>query len=121
MAAGIAPRVADYLWKREMISGVYRPRMCQATLWPDGATAGAGPKPAGTRRRLWTFVARREHVQYYPGEDVTQTVKMIRQGVGTVGANTEYLFATVQHLDELGIPDRRLHRLAKLVRGGTGC
>ncbi len=40
---------------------------------------------------------------------------MIRRGVGISGSNRAYLENTVEHLDELGIGDKNLHRLLRLV------
>ncbi|MDW8371824.1 MAG: gamma-glutamylcyclotransferase, partial [Geminicoccaceae bacterium] len=43
-------------------------------------------------------------------------VEALATAKGPLGPCCEYLFNTVAHLDALGIPDHRLHRLAELVR-----
>ena len=40
---------------------------------------------------------------------------MIRHAVGVSGSNRDYLRNTVQHLEEMGIADGRLHRILKLL------
>ena len=40
---------------------------------------------------------------------------MILQGCGTGGTCLEYLRTTIEHLDDLGIAEGRLHRLLRLV------
>lgn len=109
---GIAYRIAgadgaavvDYLWRREMVSGAYDHRVLQI------ATDGA-------RKQAHTFVADRGHEQYAGGLSAAETAALIRQGMGARGSCTDYLAATVAHLDELGIPDHSLHHLLKLARG----
>lgn len=41
---------------------------------------------------------------------------MVRAGVGLSGANPDYVLATHDHLDELGIPDRTLAWLSRQLR-----
>lgn len=108
---GIAYRIAgadgdavvDYLWRREMVSGAYDPRFVRVLT-------------NGGRRHAHTFVVDRNHEQYAGGLTAAETVALIRQGLGARGSCTDYLAATVAHLDELGIPDRALHKLLKLAR-----
>jgi len=91
-----------YLWRREMISEVYRPALLSVRL-PDGPV------------RACTFVARPAHEQYCPLTDPEDMAALIGKGHGLMGPNREYLVNTVRHLDELGIADTALHRLAELV------
>lgn len=93
--------VLDYLWDREMITGVYRP------LWLRVSTA-QGDKPA------LAFVADPSHQQYCR-LDLPATASLIRQGVGQRGPCRDYLINTDRHLRDLGIHDRMLHQLIKLL------
>jgi cation transport protein ChaC len=92
----------DYLWDREMVTGVYEPRRLKLRL-AEGMV------------QSWTFVADRHHVQYAGGLDLQAKVALIVQGHGRNGACRDYLANTVRHLDELGIADGPLHRLLALV------
>ena len=66
--------------------------------------------PAGT------FVANPRHRQYCAERDPAVMVELILQGVGESGANPDYLFSTVSHLDALGLRDHVLHELADRVK-----
>jgi cation transport protein ChaC len=109
---GLAYRVARarardtlaYLWDREMVLGVYRPRVLHAR----------GP---GGRVACHAFTVDRGHAQYAGGLPMKEMIRLIHQGVGMGGANREYLANTVRHLDGLGITDGPLHRLYSLVEG----
>ena len=101
------PRARDtlaYLWDREMVLGVYRPRILQARS-PEGRLA------------CHAFTVDRGHPQYAGGLPAEEMIRLIRQGVGMGGPNREYLANTVRHLDELGITGGPLHRLYSLVEG----
>ncbi|MEM7443390.1 MAG: gamma-glutamylcyclotransferase [Pseudomonadota bacterium] len=103
VAADNVREVTENLWRREMVSGVYRPIMTQIDL--DGRRVLAG-----------TFVADPRHRQYCAEHDPAILTELVAQGVGESGENPEYLFNTVARLDELGLRDRVLHDLAKRVR-----
>jgi cation transport protein ChaC len=45
--------------------------------------------------------------------------KVIALAEGPLGKCRDYLFNTVSHLDDLGLSDKKLSKLAKLVRGLT--
>ena len=103
VAADNVAGVTEYLWHREMISGVYQPIM--TTIDIGGRTAQAA-----------AFVANPRHRQYCAERDPAVMAELVLQGVGESGANPDYLFSTVAHLDELGLRDPVLHDLADLVR-----
>ncbi|HEX9462890.1 MAG TPA: gamma-glutamylcyclotransferase [Alphaproteobacteria bacterium] len=93
-------RVMAYLWRREMTGRTYTCREVRIHL-------------AGHTVRARAFVVRRDHPQYAPDLSVARTVELVCQGKGMRGACLTYLENTVRHLDELGIPDRRLHAILK--------
>ncbi|HLW26767.1 MAG TPA: gamma-glutamylcyclotransferase [Kiloniellales bacterium] len=93
--------VLDYLWEREMVTGVYRP------LWLPVET------PEGPRQAL-AFVADPKHDQYCR-LDPSSTAALIRQGIGQRGPCLDYLINTDRHLRELGIHDRMLGQLISLL------
>lgn len=94
------------LWRREMISDGYLPR------WVRLDTA-EGRLPA------LTFVINRACPRYAGRLPDAEAVAAIRSASGALGSNAEYLLSTVDHLDTLGIPDRRLHTLKRLLLEGA--
>ena len=103
VAAADVPDTLTYLWGREMVTGVYKPGLRTVRL-------------AGGAAQACCFVVDRDHKQYCGKLSLKQTIAHICQGHGQRGPNCDYLFNTVCHLDELGIADSPLHRLAKVVR-----
>lgn len=97
-----ALEVLDYLWDREMVNGVYTPRILY-------------PRTPGGHPACHVYTVDRAHYQYAGGLDEREMVRLIRQGVGMGGHNRDYLANTVRHLGELGISDGPLHRLLALV------
>ncbi len=107
---GIAYRVAGanhdkvmhYLWEREMTNNAY---VCRPVAL-DLATG---------RVKARAFVINRQHPHYAGKLSQARTIELILQGHGQRGACCSYLENTVRHLDQLGIPDRRLHELLHAV------
>jgi glutathione-specific gamma-glutamylcyclotransferase len=93
----------DIVWRREMVTGAYRP------AWVAARTA-AGP------RRAITFLINHAHQRYAGRLDDAAIVESLAGASGPLGDCSEYLFNTASHLDELGIADRSLRRLCRLVR-----
>jgi len=98
--AGEGEEVLDYLYEREMVTGVYRPswRRAETDL---GAVSAI------------TFVVDRDHRQYAGRLSHEEMVELILQGCGNRGPCMEYLENTVHHLRALGLEDRGLERLLK--------
>lgn len=107
VAQANAVEVLEYLWDREMVHGVYQPRILHPRS-PDG------------RLDCHVFTVDRAHYQYAGGLSDREMVRLIRQGVGLGGHNRDYLANTVSHLDALGIGDGPLHRLLALIEE-SGC
>jgi cation transport protein ChaC len=114
---GVAYRIApeeveselDVLWLREMVGGAYVPRWLKVRT-DDGPLRAIG------------FTINHEHPRYagrLPAETIAGT---IAGAAGPLGPCAEYLLNTVDHLEELGITDRRLACLRDRVvelGGGT--
>ena len=64
------------------------------------------------------FVIDRAHRSYAGKLGIERMAEIIRGAHGRRGACSAYLENTVRRLDQLGIPDRRLHELLAAVRGG---
>lgn len=105
-ALRIAPEAVgselDVIWRREMVTGAYVPTW--VTL--DGPD---GPFPA------IAFTIDEDGVRYvdWPRDRIVRTLATCQ---GPLGRGCEYLFNTVDHLEELGIRDPELHALADEVR-----
>ena len=101
---GMAFEIADtqwdevhaYLSEREMDRGVYR-EATRAIELVDGSTV---PSLA--------FLADTRHPQYAGKLAIADQVRIVRSGVGELGANPEYVLETARKLHELGIIDRYL-------------
>lgn len=65
--------------------------------------------------RAFTFCIDRKSGRYVSGLSEAQIAEVLSKAVGSRGSMVEYLFNTVQHLEELGIHDPHLWRLQELV------
>lgn len=92
----------DIVWRREMVSDGYTPR------WVKARTAD-GPV------RAITFTINHGAPRYAGRLSLDQAAAVIARAEGRLGSCAEYLLSTVEHLDTLGIPDRRLHALRDRV------
>lgn len=109
---GLALRASDgredetleYLRERELISSAYLETRVPLSL-ADGRDVDAV-----------AFVVDTSHRQYCADLTLEEQAQVIASAVGGRGPNTEYLWNTVSHLHELGIPDADLDRLAHRVR-----
>ncbi|MDZ7747535.1 MAG: gamma-glutamylcyclotransferase [Halofilum sp. (in: g-proteobacteria)] len=95
------------VWRRELLTGVYRPR------WVRLATEH-GPLDAVA------FIVDPAHRCHCGRLDTATTVELMATGHGLIGSCADYLENTVAHLDAAGIHDRRLHALRARVRARRG-
>ena len=102
IAAEVADEELDLIWNREMMSDTYRP------TWMTVRTE-TGPV------RAISFVMRRDHRRYIGPMGDDEAAASIAKASGFLGPCREYRFNTVDHLEELGIPDKGLTRLRNLV------
>ena len=65
--------------------------------------------------RALTFCIDRHSGRYVSGLSVDQIAEVLATAVGSRGSMAEYLFATVQHLEDMGIHDPHLWQLQSLV------
>jgi glutathione-specific gamma-glutamylcyclotransferase len=89
---------------RELISSAYLERHLPLDL------------ADGTRVTALAFVIDPDHVQYCGGMALEDQAQIIARAVGGRGPNRDYLFATADHLAELGIADSDLAWLSDRVR-----
>ncbi|SFS19338.1 gamma-glutamylcyclotransferase [Yoonia litorea] len=103
VAAGEEDHVLQMLRDRELISSAYYEDTVQLTT--DG----------GEKIDALAYIINRDHVQYCQF-DLERQAQIIANAVGGRGPNTDYLFNTVAHLDELDIKDDELRWLKQRVR-----
>ena len=116
VCTGLALRIEDALWPeviaairaREMVTEAYREARLPLAL------------ADGRRVEAVTYVMRPDHWQYASGLPLDEQARIIAAAQGGRGPNADYLYNTVAHLAELGIPDDELNALAALVRGIAG-
>lgn len=109
---GVAFRVADgaeaetlaALRERELISSAYLERVLPLDLHDGGQIEALA------------YVIDPDHVQYCGGLTLPDQAQRIAHAVGQRGRNADYLFATADHLTDLGIADADLSWLAAQVR-----
>lgn len=110
-AHGVAFRLASgdeqsellLVWRREMFGGAYHAR------WVSLSTE------EGQINAL-TFVANRSNDIYVGKVERLKAAELIAQGAGPLGTSAEYLIECLAHLEELGIRDRGLESIWRLVR-----
>jgi cation transport protein ChaC len=110
---GVAFRIAraeadaelELIWRREMVTGAYVPR------W---AKLHGLDLPHGTFGIAFTI--NRAAPNYVRPASEADTARVIAAASGALGSSRDYLFDTIQGLEGFGIRDRRLNRLAQLVR-----
>jgi cation transport protein ChaC len=102
VAAAEKSAVADYLYRRELVTPAYLACLLPVHL-PDRVVSAL------------TFKANRRHRQYAGKLPAQVAAATVRHARGSSGANPDYLASTVRHLEELGIPDGPLHEVAALV------
>jgi cation transport protein ChaC len=86
------------LWRREMLTDVYRARWVTARV-------------DGTSMRAIAFTVNRSHPRYAKGLPLDEMARMINTGEGSLGSCREYFDATLRKLDALGIRDIGMERL----------
>ena len=94
----------ELLWKREMITGCYRPEWCDLQC-QNGAVLTA-----------LVFVSQPEHPLIESDTCVQQVAPLIAQASGPLGSNAHYLFELEQVLKDHGMDDAALTELAHRVR-----
>jgi cation transport protein ChaC len=93
------------LWEREMVTGVYDPRLLRART------------PSGEVQAL-TFTLSRDSPACLPPLDDQRLLHILRHACGRFGTTLDYLVQTWQALRERGIHDREIERLMGVARRG---
>ncbi len=97
------------LWRREMLSGSYRPR------WVTVRGADGVPFASAI-----AFTIRRDSEHYAGRLEREELVRRLSTARGALGSSAEYLFRTRDGLRSLGIRDRAVEQLAGAVEARSG-
>ena len=107
LAMRIAPEAVetetDIIWRREMLRGVYIPRLVRL-------------RSNGTIIRAVAFVINHHHGAYAGTLPEDTVVERLAKAKGRLGPCAEYLDNTVEHLNDLGLRDRHMSRLRDEVQ-----
>jgi len=104
--AEVVEKELRIIWNREMIGGSYIPKIVKLHIKKE--------KKMVTVFAI-AFVMNREHENYTGKLDPEHVAGVIASAEGPLGKCRDYLFNTVAHLDDLGLSDQKLSRLAKRV------
>jgi len=91
------------LWRREMISGAYQPRVLPVLI-------------DGQEKPCICLLANKDHDRYAGPLPQDQIVQAIATASGHLGTCSEYLFNLVDKLESVGVYDADLHDLSREVR-----
>jgi glutathione-specific gamma-glutamylcyclotransferase len=97
--------VRDYLRQREMISAIYHERMVPVRTHDD------------RKFRALAYVVDPSHEQFAGHLSVEDAARAVSGAVGSAGTNEEYVLNTIRHLRDIGIRDRWLEGVGRLIGG----
>ena len=89
-------------WRRELFTGAYHSRWVRAQT-SDGPVAAV------------TFVVNRSHAQYAGRLDEAAVAVRLASAAGALGSCAQYLASTLDALHSIGLRDRSLERLQRLI------
>jgi glutathione-specific gamma-glutamylcyclotransferase len=101
--ADLEAEVREYLRQREMISAIYHERMVPVRIH-DGRSAQA-----------LAYVVDTSHEQFAGHLSTEDAARVVSGASGSAGSNEEYVLNTIRHLREIGIRDRWLEGVGKLI------
>ncbi len=107
VAAANRADTIKYLRAREQVTMVYRE--CFRSVWLDD--------DAKQRVQALCYMVDRGHEQYAGRLSLTEQLHYVRQGHGRSGNNRDYVLATVKEIEQQGVRDAELHRLAEMLKG----
>lgn len=106
IAKGKLETELDILFRRELMSYVYKPTWVNASFDND----------PDTPRDVLAFVVDPEHERYCTDLDEETLVESLALAEGPLGKNSDYLYQLVDHLRELGYKEPEMADLAAKVR-----
>ena len=102
----------DILFRREMISYIYKPTWTTAHCVPNGNGNGNGNKTID----VLTFVVDEQNERFCDDIDEQTLIHAIATAAGPLGRNCDYLYQLMEHLEEIGFTDQSMSDIANKVR-----
>ncbi|GHA26018.1 gamma-glutamylcyclotransferase [Devosia pacifica] len=100
--------VREYLREREQVTGVYREAWRPLRLADGNTVEGLA------------FLVDVKHEQYAGRLPLESQLKIVSGAIGASGPNVDYVLNTAEHLRALGIADKRVQDLARMLEGQPG-
>ena len=94
----------DLLFKREMITGAYIPKLLKTTLL------------SGEKVTSLSFTVDKNNKNYISNISLKQIANFIYHAHGFLGSCQEYLNFTISSLEELGIKDIKMKKISSLIK-----
>ena len=104
MGAADSVGAREYLRARELFGGVYDEQWHAVEL------------DDSRRIEALCYVAKTDHPRYAREMSREEVLAVVRQGFGTMGADSDYVLATHDHLMAMGVSDGELAWLAEQLR-----
>jgi glutathione-specific gamma-glutamylcyclotransferase len=101
--AALAGHESGMLWRREMIRGIYQPRLLPVHT-PQGPVIAL------------VFAANAAHEDHIGELPLDEAAAIIARAEGVLGSNRQYLEQLVWQLEHLGLDDRYLRQLLQRVQ-----
>lgn len=101
----LSDEVLTYLRERELVTRAYHEKRLKVQL------------DCGETVQALTYVVDRKHQQYMGNIGDDEIVQMVSGAEGQSGRNDDYVLNTIRHLQALGIRDRKLENIARLLTG----
>ena len=94
----------DLLFKREMITGAYKPKLLRAEL------------ETGKRVTCLAFTVDKKNKNYISNLSLEEVANYIHKAHGFLGSCNEYFNFTIESLNELKIKDLKMQKIHKLIK-----
>ncbi len=106
VAAAKRDEVVDYLRAREQVTMVYLETTRRVRLL-DRSDRDV---------TALCYIVDRTHAQYAGALPIADQIALVRDGRGRSGINTDYVLATLDHMDEIGVSDHKLEAIGRALR-----
>ena len=97
----------DILFRREMVTGAYRPKLLKTKL------------ENGKNVLSLAFTVDKKHKNYFPKNTAQIKANIISKAHGFLGSCEEYLNNTLESLSELKITDKEMKKISFLIKKNT--
>ena len=100
----IAIKNIDILFRREMVTGAYKPKLLKTKL------------ENGKNVLSLAFTVDKKHKNYFPNNTPQIKAEIISKAYGFLGSCEEYLNNTLESLSELNITDKEMNKISYFIK-----